>query len=197
MADGYVVLFPQTGFSVADGKGHAIGREAFAGAFLWLRVRGNLNPFSCLSIADGVFADVGWSVAANGLAGRVNSSDLLPSLRFVIADHKSFVFRLQAADSEIVRVDDMEVLPLACHVIAHRVLVAIWDGSTDIRIARIVEAGVIFPDTSLNVADGVFLGLWLLSAGPKVGLVKPCKLNPAAIEANRVVELFWDGFGAA
>lgn len=91
----------------------------------------------------------------------------------------------------------MVVLPLACHVIAHLVLVAIWDGSADFRITFIVEAGVIFPDTSLNVADGVFLGLWLLAAGPKVWLVEPCKLNPHAIEANWVVELNWDGYVAA
>ena len=104
---------------------------------------------------------------------------------------------LQAADCEIRRVNNVVVFPLACHVIGHLVLVAIWDGSADFRITCIVKAGVFFPDTSLNVADGVFLGLWLLAAGPKVWLVEPFKLDPHAIEANWVVELLWDGYSCA
>ena len=115
----------------------------------------------------------------------------------MIANHESQVFRLQAADFEIFRIKGVELLPLACIMVAHLEFIATWDCSAHICVILVVVSRVVFPDTSLNVANAVLLGLWLLAAGPKIGFIEPLVLNPVAIEANRVVELLRDGFGPA
>ena len=80
-------------------------------------------------------------------------------------------------------------------MVAHLEFIATWDCSAHIGVILVGVSCEIFPDTSLNVANGVLLGLWLLATGPKIGFIEPFKLNPIAFPANRVVELLRDGFG--
>ena len=82
-------------------------------------------------------------------------------------------------------------------MVAHLEFIATWECSAHIGIIVVVVSSEIFPDTSLNVANGVLLGLWLLATGPKIGFIEPCELNPVAFPANRVVELLRDSFGTA
>ena len=82
-------------------------------------------------------------------------------------------------------------------MVAHLEFIATWDCSAHIGVIFVVVSCEIFPDTSLNVTNGVLLGLWLLATGPKIGFIEPFKLNPVAFPANRVVELLRDGFCTA
>ena len=82
-------------------------------------------------------------------------------------------------------------------MVAHLEFIATWECSAHIGIILVVVSSEIFPDTSLNVANGVLLGLWLLATGPKIGFIEPFELNPVAFPANRVVELLRDGFCTA
>ena len=195
--DGYVIFLPLASLRVANSEGHVFGRHAFAGAFLWLRARFKLNPLSRLSIADGAIADTLWPVAADGLARRVNGSSLLPLLRVVVTDHESLMGRLQTTHFEILIVDGVEFLPLVRHMIAHSVLIAAGDCTAYIRVFLVVMPGIVFPDTSLNVANGILLGLWFLAAGPICGIIDPLELDPVAFEANRVSKLLRCDFRAA
>ena len=82
-------------------------------------------------------------------------------------------------------------------MVAHLEFIATWECSAHIGVILVVVSCEIFPDTSLNVANGVLLGLWLLATGPKIGFIEPFELNPVAFPANRVVELLRDGFCTA
>ena len=82
-------------------------------------------------------------------------------------------------------------------MVAHLEFIATWDCSAHIGVILVGVSCEIFPDTSLNVANGVLLGLWLLATGPKIGFIEPFELNPVAFPANRVVELLRDGFCTA
>jgi len=120
----------------------------------------------------------------------VNNADFFPLLRIVVAEGEFHIDGLFATDGEICGFYNRKFLPLASLIIAYDVALVCWQLSANFILLVDVDLGHVFPDTGFMIAHRVLHVAWGDTAGPEGWVIELPRLNPNALVAKWVLQVF-------